>query len=72
MGLEALTPVCNYFCRAFFFHGALVPWAMVSGRAMVMDGERKEVLKPGASGYSVLHMDWATMETSHGKRPHPN
>ena len=73
MGLESLTPVCNSFCRAvFFFHGALMPWAMERGRAMVMDGERKDVLKLGASRYSVLHMDWVIMETSHGKRPHTN
>ena len=49
-----------------------MPWAMESGRAMVMDGERKEILKLGASRYSALHMDWVTMETSHGMRPHTN
>lgn len=72
MELESLTPVCKYFCRALFFHGALMPWAMESGRAMVTGGEGKEVLKLRASRYSVLHMDWVTVETSRGRKPYTN
>lgn len=68
--LASLTRVYKYFCQAVFFHGASMSWAMESRRTMLTGGEGKEVLKLRASRYSVLHVDWVAMESSHGKKPH--